>query len=72
MIYEIVRKHVIATILLPIGEEEAKANLKKAWMRDNVFEGIDFSPGRITYNETYNQNYMLEEDLFHVSYNEEL
>ncbi|MFC5401491.1 hypothetical protein [Cohnella soli] len=37
-----------------------------------MFERIDFSPGIITYNETHNQNYMHEEDLFQVSYNQDM
>ncbi|WP_267901377.1 hypothetical protein [Cohnella faecalis] len=37
-----------------------------------MFEGIDFSPGLVTYNETQNPNYLHEEDLFQVSYNEDM
>ncbi|EFM11305.1 hypothetical protein PaecuDRAFT_1751 [Paenibacillus curdlanolyticus YK9] len=36
-----------------------------------MFEHINFSPGQITYNETNDSNYLHEEDLFQVSFDED-
>jgi hypothetical protein len=37
-----------------------------------MFKNIDFTPGIITYNETDDPRYLHEEDLFQVSYNNDM